>query len=129
MDRSTSDRRCHSREPGSSGEVRRAGDKLEHPWYHRIGGYLLSTPLPRRSRSFIKLSDISRTLGFCALALTASPAAPQAQAPHTAPTHTTASPITLQNVIKTSGINFKLKNSLTPRRYSIETMAGGVAVF
>jgi hypothetical protein len=71
----------------------------------------------------MKLPDISRFLGFCALALAASPAAPQAQPSHI------AAPITLQNVIKTSGINFKLKNSVSPRRYSIETMAGGVAVF
>jgi len=71
----------------------------------------------------MKLPDISRFLGFCALALAASPAAPQAQPSHI------AALITLQNVIKTSGINFKLKNSVSPRRYSIETMAGGVAVF
>src|SRR5271154_4022277 len=77
----------------------------------------------------MKMSDLARALGLCALALNPSSAAPQRQALHSAPAHSTASPITLQNVIKTSGINFKLKNSVSPRRYSIETMAGGVSVF
>jgi hypothetical protein len=37
--------------------------------------------------------------------------------------------IKFQNVIKESKINFVLNNSISPHRYSIETMAGGVAVF
>ena len=41
----------------------------------------------------------------------------------------TRSPIEFDNVIKSSGINFRLINSVSPQRYSIETMAGGVAVF
>ncbi|MDR3727359.1 MAG: CRTAC1 family protein [Terracidiphilus sp.] len=38
-------------------------------------------------------------------------------------------PITFQDLIEASGIKFQLKNSISPQRYSIETMMGGVAVF
>jgi len=41
----------------------------------------------------------------------------------------TASAIEFENVIKASKIKFILKNSVSPQRYSIETMTGGVAVF
>jgi len=39
------------------------------------------------------------------------------------------SPIVFENTIKESRIDFLLKNSVSPQRYSIETMTGGVAVF
>ncbi len=39
------------------------------------------------------------------------------------------SPIFFENRIAASRIGFVLKNSVNPRRYSIETMTGGVAVF
>src|SRR5271167_978447 len=39
------------------------------------------------------------------------------------------SPIVFENTIKASKIDFLLKNSVSPQRYSIETMTGGVAVF
>ncbi len=42
---------------------------------------------------------------------------------------TGTSPIQFENVIKQSKINFKLKNSVSPKRYTFETMVGGVAVF
>ena len=41
----------------------------------------------------------------------------------------TASAIDFENVIKASKINFTLRNSVSPQRYSIETMTGGVALF
>ena len=41
----------------------------------------------------------------------------------------TASAIDFDNTIAASKINFTLRNSVSPQRYSIETMAGGVAVF
>jgi hypothetical protein len=41
----------------------------------------------------------------------------------------TAGRITFEDLINASGINFQLKNSISPQRYSIETMMGGVAVF
>ena len=37
--------------------------------------------------------------------------------------------IRFENVIEASKINFKLKNSVSPQRYTFETMTGGVAVF
>lgn len=37
--------------------------------------------------------------------------------------------IEFENVIQKSKINFTLRNSVSPQRYSIETMLGGVAVF
>ena len=39
------------------------------------------------------------------------------------------SPIVFENTIDASKIPFVLKNSVSPQRYSIETMTGGVAVF
>jgi enediyne biosynthesis protein E4 len=39
------------------------------------------------------------------------------------------SAIVFENTIKASKIDFLLKNSVSPQRYSIETMTGGVAVF
>jgi enediyne biosynthesis protein E4 len=39
------------------------------------------------------------------------------------------SAIEFDNVLDASKINFTLRNSVSPERYSIETMAGGVAVF
>ena len=40
-----------------------------------------------------------------------------------------ASAIQFENVIERSKIKFKLKNSISPQRYTFETMTGGVAVF
>lgn len=37
--------------------------------------------------------------------------------------------ITFEDLIAKSGIHFQLKNSISPQRFSIETMLGGVAVF
>jgi hypothetical protein len=38
-------------------------------------------------------------------------------------------PIIFENTIEASKLHFVLKNSVSPQRYSIETMTGGVAVF
>jgi hypothetical protein len=40
-----------------------------------------------------------------------------------------ASGIEFENAIKSSKIDFILRNSVSPQRYSIETMTGGIAVF
>ena len=40
-----------------------------------------------------------------------------------------ASAIQFENIIEQSKIKFKLKNSVSPQRYTFETMAGGVALF
>jgi hypothetical protein len=45
------------------------------------------------------------------------------------PTVQPQSRISFEDVIDRSGIRFQLKNSISPQRYSIETMLGGVAVF
>lgn len=42
---------------------------------------------------------------------------------------TVDSPILFENTIDASKIHFVLKNSVSPQRYSIETMTGGVAIF
>ncbi len=60
---------------------------------------------------------------------------PTGQSPHVRKpgaaqsTNSTHPAMDFENVIDASGISFTLKNSLSPQRYSIETMAGGVAVF
>jgi enediyne biosynthesis protein E4 len=43
--------------------------------------------------------------------------------------HSSDSTIVFENTLKASKIDFVLKNSVSPQRYSIETMTGGVAVF
>jgi hypothetical protein len=40
-----------------------------------------------------------------------------------------AAPITFDDLIERSGIPFQLRNSISPQRYSIETMLGGMALF
>jgi enediyne biosynthesis protein E4 len=40
-----------------------------------------------------------------------------------------AAAIVFENVLKKSKVGFTLKNSVSPHRYSIETMTGGVALF
>src|ERR1035437_2024741 len=55
------------------------------------------------------------------------PAVAAKQPENTAPS--AASPIRFDNIIGSSKITFALRNSVSPQRYSIETMTGGVAVF
>jgi len=45
------------------------------------------------------------------------------------PSECADSPVIFENAIHGSNIHFVLKNSVSPQRYSIETMTGGVAVF
>jgi enediyne biosynthesis protein E4 len=42
---------------------------------------------------------------------------------------TAAAAVQFENVIEQSKIKFRLKNSISPKRYTFETMTGGVAVF
>jgi enediyne biosynthesis protein E4 len=93
---------------------------------------------------------LSWVMAFCLLGSApclpaqAAPAAPvQKPAPHSATQtrHATsgkesaksgspaASAIQFENVIESSKIKFRLRNSVSPQRYTFETMAGGVAVF
>ena len=48
---------------------------------------------------------------------------------HAKSTASTAMTIAFENVLKQSKIHFTLKNSISPNRYSIETMTDGVALF
>jgi enediyne biosynthesis protein E4 len=57
----------------------------------------------------------------------ASTVAPTTQAVSTAAIQSTT--IQFENVIEHSRIKFKLRNSVSPQRYTFETMAGGVALF
>jgi hypothetical protein len=81
---------------------------------------------------------------FLSLSAQASPATSvQTPAPHQAAQAGRAAPgkesarksvpassaIQFENVIETSKIKFTLKNSVSPQRYTFETMAGGVALF
>ena len=53
---------------------------------------------------------------------------PSAGTPNKAATPA-APPIRFEDLIRSSGITFKLNSGITPQRYSIETMTGGVAMF
>ncbi len=54
---------------------------------------------------------------------------PDAQRSRTPASATPTSPVLFEDAIDASGIRFQLKNSVSPQRYSIETMLGGVALF
>ena len=90
------------------------------------------------------VSDLRRTAGSVALAglttffLLCCAATLSAQAPSTTPVQKSkagataispASAIQFENVIQASKIKFALKNSVSPKRYTFETMVGGVALF
>ncbi len=90
--------------------------------------------------------DLSRRIALTILIVTAGPmisglacTATAQAARHTqgrqlhtnaeAGTVTGKAALAFENLIRQSQIKFELKNSVTPQRYSIETMLGGVAVF
>jgi enediyne biosynthesis protein E4 len=62
------------------------------------------------------------------LAQSASPAA-STHHPPTAHTASSTSSIRFENTVQNSKIKFALKNSVSPKRYTFETMVGGVALF
>src|ERR1017187_855265 len=70
---------------------------------------------------------------FGAQELAASPATKHSQTvTDKQPTNTAASAVSgieFEDTIKSSKIKFTLRNSISPQRYSIETMMGGVALF
>jgi hypothetical protein len=81
----------------------------------------------------LALAGVPRpSCGVQAAAASSKPVAPAATGQTAAPSKPAASPdglIAFQDVLETSGVKFQLKNSISPQRYSIETMLGGVAVF
>jgi len=115
--------------------------------------YQMTGPSQHRGRGFEKTCPIllAAQLALCVLwtvpgllaqasptsSSSAAQAAPHQAAPHrrTVPakvstkTVSAASAIQFENVIEQSKIKFKLKNSVSPQRYTFETMVGGVAVF
>ncbi|MGO8759265.1 MAG: CRTAC1 family protein [Terracidiphilus sp.] len=58
-----------------------------------------------------------------------SPPAPGAQRAAVLTPGLSRPPVEFEDVTAAAGIDFRLRNSLSPQRYSIETMLGGVAVF
>jgi hypothetical protein len=101
----------------------------------------------RRSASAIVLATRLALCLFCSVSRLAAQAPTATPTPAPA-THTTASShrdgsgngsaqtavppasaIRFENVIEKSKIKFKLRNSISPKRYTFETMTGGVAVF
>jgi len=69
---------------------------------------------------------------FLALCLGGGSAGLRAQTAQKSPSASASSKaaaILFENVLKKSGVVFTLKNSVSPHRYSIETMTGGVALF
>src|ERR1700722_755828 len=73
----------------------------------------------------------SRSRNICPIAGTPAAAALVFAQPRgvDAPEHTAVVPITFQNVAKSAGVDFVLKNSASANKYQIETMPAGVAVF
>ena len=86
------------------------------------------------SLAIVLIAGQPYTNGLQVVAATAStqkanPTAPAAKSAATKPSESHARAISFQDLIDASGIKFELKNSISPQRYSIETMLGGVAVF
>jgi len=104
-----------------------------------------STPI-REEAEFVLVAKLTLCLLWCVPSLFAQAppvtpvpgptphqaAQPHRTAPGKAPANTVppaASAIEFENVIEQSNIKFKLRNSVSPQRYTFETMAGGVALF
>ena len=82
--------------------------------------------------SFVCLLPVQLQIAPSAFALQAAPTAASTTskaAPAAKPAAPSETRITFEDLVARSGIRFELKNSVSPQRYSIETMLGGVAVF
>lgn len=73
--------------------------------------------------SLLHLRSMAQTVGG-----TAATAAQKTPPAMTKPV-STDTPIRFEDLMKSSGIHYRLDNTVSPHRYSIETMAGGVAAF
>ena len=104
-----------------------------------------STPI-REEAEFVLVAKLTLCLLWCVPSLFAQAppvtpvpgptphqaAQPHRTAPGKAPANTVppaASAIEFENVIEQSNIKFKLRNSVSPQRYTFETMTGGIALF
>jgi len=76
------------------------------------------TPPSMLRREFAKLAAVAGATAFQPQRLLSAP-----------PGHGAATGFNFENAIAISGISFKLDNSWSPRRYQVETMAGGVDLF
>ncbi len=86
------------------------------------------TRLPRCLASLVFCAFlISRQ--YPAYAQTPTGASNAENAPRAAAVPPPVAPITFEDAAGRAGIGFKLNSNITPQRYSIETMAGGVAAF
>lgn len=88
----------------------------------------------------VHVGMLSALLGWTTAALFAQSSSPSAPAPHRAKPCCTAADkrrklstatlgIRFENTIQTSKLRFVLKNSISPKRFTFETMVGGVALF
>jgi len=99
------------------------------------------SPVERPQEVVCRLGLVGRILvvGFACLLLTCYAAILLAQSPSPAPSghhpaagvrkDTATSSIRFENTVQSSRIKFALKNSVSPKRYTFETMVGGVALF
>jgi hypothetical protein len=92
-------------------------------WYHCVvinimNSWIRAVPAPTLG--------LASALALCA-PLAAQIVAPTAPAPPTAVSHADA--IVFRDILSKSKIDFTLNSSISPQRYSIETMTGGVAAF
>jgi enediyne biosynthesis protein E4 len=88
-------------------------------------------PFPPRLFAALLITFLAR-LSFAQTDGPARPAHQQQTAPAKLATTKAVPPaaaIEFENIIKSSQINFVLRNSVSPQRYTIETMTGGVALF
>jgi hypothetical protein len=86
--------------------------------------------------AFVLFTSLQFELSGFALQALSPPDSPRSQSKSIAkeiqkrdPVAGPAGRIAFEDLTEASGVRFELKNSLTPQRYSIETMLGGVAVF
>jgi hypothetical protein len=120
---------------------RPSANALDPPWaalsFFAIRSLSLSLiktcriPFPPRLFAALLITFLAR-LSFAQTDGPALPAHQQQTAPAKLATTKAVPPaaaIEFENIIKSSQINFILRNSVSPQRYTIETMTGGVALF
>jgi enediyne biosynthesis protein E4 len=87
----------------------------------------------RRIRQIIEILALGLLLSAQALLAQATQPTtshpPATSAKHDAHAVTPVSAVQFENTVKSSNIKFVLKNSVSPQRYTFETMTGGVALF
>jgi len=90
-----------------------------------VVGLLLSSLLWNLPTKAAQTAAIHLPKEFSSARQSGAAASKRAASPQAPP----LSPIQFENVMQSSKIKFALKNSISPKRYTFETMAGGVALF